>query len=114
MSNLEEHRQYWLDKIVENPEVLTKQVIDFLDINCSDRQCDEILKEDLIEKFFVDKLNQNINRIIPSEDFDIKFDWENFLYEGRNSKNLMGPQELEERVFIGCKAGGDWNILYFL
>jgi len=29
MSNLEEHRQYWLDKIVENPEVLTKQVIDF-------------------------------------------------------------------------------------
>jgi len=26
----------------------------------------------------------------------------------------MGPQELEERVFIGCKAGGDWEYPVFL
>lgn len=57
------------------------------------------------------------SRLGRSDDWDINFSFENFTcFSGEfrdNGGELMGTQRLDDFVFLGCLAGGDWEVPVF-
>lgn len=88
------------------------------------RVSDKITKKELWKRFLSIDRDKHaclpmIRDIVPKEDWDVKFDWENYEFEPSKEfefeDNFLGIKEIEGRVFIGCFAGGDWEYpVYFL
>jgi hypothetical protein len=90
------------------------------------RKAAKISKEELQQKFSALMKEHERYDIINGEPpfakvaSDLKkvhFDFENFDYESENDERTshLGPQQIDDFVFIGCAAGGDWEFpVYFI
>lgn len=78
------------------------------------RFTDKISPNELFSRFKKDEVYINFRKLIPKEDFDIKFDLENLDYHSPIYDEITGAIELEDRVFIGFQSGGDWEYPVYL